>query len=248
MKFHFDQVGRFTAPLHALRDLNDHVHLVFGRATCRATVVDTAHVSLSFVTWIGSSDDMNDESETHATVRISSILTALCLSPDMKDQFTISLDSSESDNMSIYLDGNRTEVSLRLITDHDEEIDIPSYDQALEFHFQTQRIRDVFRELSTIGDTVSFSYSVDDNAVVMITSGDIATAKIRLKPLSVTNPSSLGGVSVSLRYLNSVMKSHPISSRVSISLIEGMPVLVQLRSEDVIISSYIAPKIEDEYD
>jgi len=244
MKFHFDQVGRFIAPLQALRDLNDSLHLVFTRSTCRATVVDTAHVSLSFVTWICSSDDVSDATDIHATVRISSILTALALSSETRDPFTISLESSDSDVMGIMLDGDATEVNLRLLTSDGESIDVPSYDQAFRIQLDSHRVRDVFRELSTIGDTVSFS--VDADEVTMLTVGDIATARIRLKPVSITNPNSIGPISVSLRYLNSVMKSHGISPVILISIVDGMPLRLEIRSDDVGIVSYIAPKIDDD--
>ncbi|MGA1564271.1 MAG: hypothetical protein ACO35C_06650 [Pontimonas sp.] len=235
-------MARFCAPLHALRDLNDAVDLRFAASSCTATVMDSTHVSLSFVSWICSSEDA--AGDVTVSVKLSSLMTGLGLASSPGDGFSISMDSAESDTITLILDEGDTTVNLKLLESDDETMGAPSYDQGLIVKCDTARFRDVCKELSSLGDTVTF-FS-DSKNITLHTSGDIGTAKITLRPYSVSNPQRIGPLSISLRYLNSIMKANSISNHVTLGMVDGMPIQVGLTSPDVSLNCFVAPKIEDE--
>jgi proliferating cell nuclear antigen PCNA len=243
MKITFDRIARFVAPLHALKDLNDSLQIVFGRTSCRAVVMDTAHVSVSFVSWVSMCDGGVDR-DVVVSIRLSNLLTALQLARDSADAFSLELESIESDTMILVMDEGDTTVHLRLMESDTEMMDTPPFENATECVFDTSRFRDVCRELSLLGDTVTFQ--CDGTNLILHASGDIGNAKITLRPISVVNPAVVGPLGISLRYMNSVLKAYTVSSRVIVSFLDSYPVKVQLSSDDVAMESYIAPKIPDE--
>lgn len=241
MKFDFEQIHRFVAPLQCLRELNDSIHLVFQGGRCKATVVDTAHVSLSIASWgyTGSPDTVA------IYLKLSSLVTALGLSSDDKAPFSLVVDSPGSDTMTVVMDDGDTHVNLKLLDGDMDDMDVFPYDQSVKVEFDTWRIKNVCRELSTIGDTVALA-SGPDGHIVLTTTGDIGTARITMRPLVITNPKNQHGVSISLRYLNSIFKSHTISSVTHFSIEQGMPLKVSLLAQDVGLECFVAPKLEDD--
>jgi proliferating cell nuclear antigen len=239
MKFSFDRISRFVAPLHALRDLNDAIHIVFGKASCRAIVMDVSHVSISFVSWECHGVEGED---VVVALKLTNILTALGLARDSGDSFSLELESPDSDTITLIMDDGDTTVQLRLLDSESESMSPPAFEDATSCIFDTTRFREVCKELSLIGDTVSFS--CDGKVLILNTSGDAANAKITLRPITVVNPAQVPSLSISLRYLNSILKGYTVSSRVKISFMESMPVCMVLDSNDVSMETYIAPKME----
>lgn len=241
MKITFDRIARFVAPLYALKDLNDSLQIIFGRTSCRAVVMDTAHVSVSFVSWM-CDGIVNDD--VVVSIRLSNLLTALQLARDSMDSFSLELESVGADTMTLVMDDGDTTVQLRLVDSDLDMMDTPPFDNATECVFDTSRLREVCKELSLLGDTVTFQ--CDGSNLILHASGDIGNAKITLRPISIVNPAVVGPLAVSLRYMNSVLKAYTVSSRVGVSFLDSMPLRVHLASDDVTMESYIAPKIQDD--
>lgn len=239
MKISFARISRFIAPLYALKDLNDALHIVFSKAACRAIVMDVSHVSVSFVSWdcCGTMDN-----DVTVAIKLSNLLTSLGLAKDSSDPFSLELDSIESDTITLRMDDGDTVVQLRLMDDDAESMSPPSFDNAVTCLFDTSRFKDVCKELSSIGDTVTFSS--DGTTLQLQTSGDVANARITLRPISITNHAPFAPLSISLRYLNSILKSYSVSQRVGLSFMENMPLRMALHSDDVRIETFIAPKLD----
>jgi proliferating cell nuclear antigen PCNA len=241
MNITFDKIARFVAPLYALKDLNDSLQIIFGRTSCRAVVMDTAHVSVSFVSWMC---DGGVENDVVVSIRLSNLLTALQLARDSADAFSLELESADSDTVTLVMDEGDTMVQLKLMDSDTEMMNTPPFENATECIFDTSRLREVCKELSLLGDTVTFQ--CDGVNLVLHASGDIGNAKITLRPISVVNPAVVGPLGISLRYMNSVLKASTVSPRVALSFLDGMPLRVHLSSDDVAMESYIAPKIQDD--
>lgn len=243
MKFQFQSINRFLAPLWALRDLNDVLDLTFSDASCTATVLDSTHVSLSFVSWICASSDVSED--VCIAIKLSSLVTALGLASNPQDAFTIEIASADADTITVLLDGGDTTVDLRLLENVAESMSRPGYEDAVSFRFETPRIRDVCKELSSLGDTVTLR--CQDSNLVLQTTGDVGNAKITMRPTQlVHSTASSAPVSVGLRYLNSIMKAYTISSTVVLGLMDGMPLRVSFESPDVKMHCFVAPKLEDD--
>lgn len=246
MQCTFDRINRFTAPLYALKDLNDSLQLVFSKSSetetyCRAIVLDSAHVSVSFVSWLCNLQ--GDRDELTLSVRLQSLLTSLQLAKDANDPCTMSV-SDNLDIVTLSMDGGDTTVDVRLLDADGESLDAPPMDEVCVMSFDTSRFRDVCRELSLLGDTVTFAS--DGTTLTLSTRGDIGNATITLRPASVAAAQTVTGVPISLRYLNSVLKSWTVSPRVTLSIRDAMPLCLSLESDDVSLTCYIAPKLDDD--
>jgi hypothetical protein len=241
MKFSFPRISRFVAPLYALKDLNDALHIVFSKTECRAIVMDVSHVSVSFVAW-DCSGEMDSTNEVTIAIKLSNLLTALGLAKDSGDPFSLDLDSAESDTITLSMDDGDTVVQLRLFDADAETMSPPSFDDAVTCVFDTSRFKDVCKELASIGDTVAFSS--DGTTLQLQTSGDVANARITLRPISITNPAPFEPLSISLRYLNSILKGYTVSQRLGLSFLESMPLRMALHGGDVHMETFIAPKLD----
>jgi len=242
MKYTFEAVNRFTAALYALKDLNDVLQLQMTQSECRAIVLDSAHVSVSFVSW-HCQDDGATENGT-VCIGIQALLTALSMSASSSSPFSIVMDSFDSDTMTVCMDGGDTVVHLRLMDRELETLTAPDFETAMRVVFETARFRDVCRELSLIGDTVTFQS--DGQSLILVTTGNIGNARITLRPEQVVHAAPITPLSISLRYINSVLKSWTVSTHVSLSFVTDMPLCILLESPDVSLKCYIAPKLEEE--
>lgn len=143
---------------------------------------------------------------------------------------------------------------LKLMDIDAEQLGIPDTDYAANIRMPSSEFKRIVTELSTIGDTVNVSVTKD--GIKFSTTGDIGSANITCRQaasvdkqedaivIDLNEPVKLA---FALRYLNSFAKATPLSSVVTLSMSQELPVVIEYRISDMgYLRFYLAPKIEDE--
>ncbi|XP_071723075.1 proliferating cell nuclear antigen-like [Rutidosis leptorrhynchoides] len=167
---------------------------------------------------------------------------------DGGDTVTFMFESPTQDKISDF--------EMKLMDIESEHLGIPEADYHAIVRMPAAEFTRICKDLSSIGDTVVIS--VTKEGVKFSTRGDIGTANVVLrqnitidKPeeaivIEMNEPVSL---TFALRYMNSFTKASPLSSTVTISLSNELPVAVEYKIAEMgYIRFYLAPKIEEDED
>ncbi|KAJ1390318.1 Proliferating cell nuclear antigen, PCNA [Sesbania bispinosa] len=143
---------------------------------------------------------------------------------------------------------------MKLMDIDSEHLGIPEAEYHAIVRMPSSEFARICKDLSSIGDTVVIS--VTKEGVKFSTKGDIGTANIVCrqnttvdKPeeatvIEMNEPVSL---TFALRYMNSFTKATPLSSTVTISLSNELPVVVEYKIAEMgYVRFYLAPKIEED--
>ncbi|KAI8835530.1 proliferating cell nuclear antigen, C-terminal domain-containing protein [Chytridium lagenaria] len=162
------------------------------------------------------------------------------------DTLTLVFDSKKGDRTSEY--------QLKLMTIDSEHLGIPDTEYDANVQMSSAEFQRICRDLSVLGDSVTIDVTKD--GVKFSSSGDVGNGQVYLRnetsidsesetatKIAMTKPVSL---MFALKYLNNFTKATPLSDKVTISMSDEVPVLIEYEVGDVgYVRYYLAPKITD---
>jgi len=249
----FPGKSNFLAPLLAIRELHDDIRLRISPNNIQATVLDSTHVSVTFVNWVCTTEGSLPAGGVDISIKISSLIKAIGLGSSTDDRLTWVIDST--DKMLIEMEGGDVTMELKLFDFDSETMEQPDLTPGATFDIPGSRLAVSVRDLSTIGDTVCIKASVNpqtkEASLIMVTEGDIGRASIAhsearlLQYATDTFPEE--SQSFGLRYLVTILKAatKPQQS-VNISLTKDTPLLIGISNESMCLSYYLAPKFDEQ--
>jgi len=172
-----------------------------------------------------------------------------------KDSMTISATSNEEVNLSFEnpAGDQASNFQLKLMTVDEEHLGIPETDYKCKVTMPSSEFGRITRDLKEIGESVTISAT--KNGVQFKCSGDIGNAEMLLKHNEAAENEKSIKIEMeepieqqfALRYLCSFAKSSALSSQVTLSFSDDVPLQVAFQMDDLgSIKYYLAPKIEDE--
>ncbi|RDY09238.1 Proliferating cell nuclear antigen [Mucuna pruriens] len=178
---------------------------------------------------------------------------------DGSDTVTFMFESPTQDKISDF--------EMKLMDIDSEHLGIPEAEYHAIVKMPSAEFARICKDLSSIGDTVMLIsdgvvgyvevvISVTKEGVKFSTKGDIGTANIVCRQnTSVDKPEEATVIEMNepvsltfaLRYMNSFTKATPLSSSVTVSLSNELPVVVEYKIAEMgYVRFYLAPKIEEE--
>ncbi|KNC51754.1 proliferating cell nuclear antigen [Thecamonas trahens ATCC 50062] len=154
-------------------------------------------------------------------------------------------------------DGSKvSDWQLRGLDIDSERLGIPSTDYSSVVTMPSAEFARICRDLSVIGDTVVITTTKE--GVTFASKGELGTGKIALRQsAAIDDDADSPGVSIelqepvsqsfALRYLSFFTKATPLAPTVTISMSNGVPLVVEYPVGDMgHIRFYLAPKVEDD--
>lgn len=251
----FPSKSQFIAPLLAIRELHDDIRLRISPNNIQATVLDTTHVSVTYVNWVCTVDGQLPEGGLDISLKISSLIKAIGLGSSTDDRLEWVLGDLDSDTMRAEMEGGDVVMELKLYDFDAEMIDQPTITPGATLDIPGSRLSVSIKDLATIGDTVSMQPVVNaqsgESKLTLITQGDVGKASITHSEVSLLQytvdgfpdqPQSFG-----LRYLVTIMKAATKPQQtVNLSFTKDMPLLISISNEAMSLSFYLAPKFEED--
>ncbi|KAI3382897.1 hypothetical protein SNEBB_003578 [Seison nebaliae] len=166
--------------------------------------------------------------------------------PDDADKLTFLFEQTDHDKSS--------EFEMKLMELEAYQLTIPEQDYACIINMPSGEFSRICRDLAMFGDSIKVVCTKD--GVRFSASGDIGNGSIKISESSGTADKPDDAIKIelnssvsldfSLKYLSLFSKAQPISSRVSLSISENAPLVVEYEiSEMGYIRYYLAPKIDD---
>jgi proliferating cell nuclear antigen PCNA len=252
----FGSKTEFISPLVAIKDLHDDLRLVVSPNKINANILDTTHVSVTYVEWQCETDGHIPETGLEISLKISSLLKAVSLGSSTSDTLEFAIDQA-NDSMIVSMDNGDVTISLKLYDFDTDMIQQPELRPGITFDVPGSRFGVIVRDLATIGDTVSMVPKYDaqsgGSSLTLQTEGDVGKATITLTDVSavqyIVDQFPEGAQSYSLRYLVTILKaaSKP-QQTVSISFTRDMPLLLHIATGGMSLSFYLAPKFDSDED
>jgi len=142
---------------------------------------------------------------------------------------------------------------LKLFDIDGEHLGIPDTDYSCTVKMPSSEFSKICRDLTVLGDAVKISAS--KAGVQFEAKGDIGSGEMLFKQNQDTNDEKGVSVDISedvsqsfaLRYLSSFSKAQVLSSQVTLSMSDGVPLMVEYGISDLgSIRFFLAPKVEDD--
>ncbi|XP_058754904.1 proliferating cell nuclear antigen-like [Vicia villosa] len=167
-------------------------------------------------------------------------------------------DGSDIDTVTFMFESPRqdkiSDFTMKLMDIDSEHLGIPEAEYHAIVRMPSAEFARVCKDLSTIGDSVVITVSKE--GVKFSTKGDIGSANIvcrgntgvdKAEEAIVIEMNEPVALRFGLRYMNSFTKATPLSSSVTISLSNEMPVVVEYKIAEMgYVRFYLAPKIEED--
>lgn len=169
---------------------------------------------------------------------------------DDADAVTFIFESPKQDRVSDY--------EMKLMNLDTEHLGIPDTEYACVIKMPSGEFSRICRDLSVLGDSVIICCTKD--GVRFSAKGDLGNGNIKLAQSAnvdkeeeavVVDMREAVTLTFSLRYLNFFTKAAPLSTQVSLSMSEDVPLMVEYKINDKdgdskgYVRYYLAPKIED---
>jgi proliferating cell nuclear antigen len=149
-----------------------------------------------------------------------------------------------------------SDFEMKLMNIESEHLGIPDTEYQCVIRMPSTEFQRICRDLSIIGDTCVISGKKE--GVKFGVSGDLGTGNIILKPTTAVDRAEDAVViemeeevelTFALRYLNFFTKATPLSSTVTLSMVPGLPMVVEYDIENFgYLRFYLAPKIDGDDD
>ncbi|KAJ9064422.1 proliferating cell nuclear antigen [Entomophthora muscae] len=242
----------------ALKELVNEANFDCNDSGIQLQAMDQSHVAL--VSLLLRADGFDPyRCDRHLTLGISLVsLTKILKCSGNDDYITIKADDAgETLNLTFgsQKEDRISEFDLKLMSIDSDHLGIPDtkYDTVITMS-STEFMR-ICRDLSTISDSVTLD--VSKGGIRFSTSGEHGNGSVFIKPGSSVdeddsstttircgNPVSL---KFALKYLLNFTKATPLSSTVTLSILENVPILVEYPIGDMgYLQFYLAPKIDEE--
>lgn len=145
-----------------------------------------------------------------------------------------------------------SDFEMKLMNIESEHLGIPDTEYQCVIRMPAGEFQRICRDLSIIGDTCVISGK--KTGVKFGVSGDLGTGNIELKPSGDVDKAEDSIVieleeevelTFALRYLNFFTKATPLSGTVTLSMVPGLPMVVEYEIENFgYLRFYLAPKID----
>jgi proliferating cell nuclear antigen PCNA len=236
MKIHIEDSSRFATVLAVCKEFHEYITFDIHNNSLKATILDSTHVS---VTILEISVIVEDIERSTINIRTDDIAKTVSLA-----QGGSVIMEPREDRLLITLNDSKVQAHLRLFDVDVEDMSIDGYEPECICTLASQTFFGVVKDLSTFGDTVSMNTNKESNTLRISTTGDVGTFHIDV-------PASIQGdmppvLSFAMRYINSLSKASKLCSDVRLSLGDNMPMRVCIESDDITITFFLAPKIEDD--
>lgn len=240
----------------AIRDLVNEANFDVSSTGMQLQAMDTSHVSLVALLLKGSEfDHYRCDRSLSLGLNLASLTKVLKCSAnddivtlkaaDDGDKLTFVFESTNQDRIS--------EFDLKLMDIDSEQLGIPDAKYSSVIEMPSGEFQRIMRDMGTIGDSITINCSKE--AVKFAATGDIGEANVTIRQnsnvdseddavtISLSEPVSLN---FAVRYLNMFTRATPLSSRVTLSLQQDKPLVVEYKIDEVgYIRFYLAPKIDD---
>lgn len=147
-----------------------------------------------------------------------------------------------------------SDYEMKLMNLDQEHLGIPETEFSCIIRMPSGEFARICRDLSQFGDSMNIACTKD--GVRFATSGDIGSANVKLAQtnnfdkeeesvcIEMQEPVTLN---FACQYLNSFTKATPLSNRVTLSMSDNVPLVVEYEIPDLgHLKFYLAPKIEDD--
>lgn len=243
----------------SIGDLATDVNLEFSAGGMSVSAMDSSHVCLfEFLLPPGQAEKYTVAHNQSVGVNVHNLLKVFrCAGSNDSVELRVP-ETAASDEIEVLFESPSEDKSssfvLKLMDLDVERLETPDVQYEAVVTMGSVELQRIFRNLSSIGDTVDISAS--GGRVEFSTNGDLGRARVALvdsetdEGKAVTEIRCEGSVgnTFALRYMNSFTKATPLSTNVKISMIKDQPVRVQysLDDGDGFVRFYLAPKISDE--
>ncbi|KAI9318412.1 proliferating cell nuclear antigen [Dichotomocladium elegans] len=166
---------------------------------------------------------------------------------DNGDVLSLVFESKDSDKIGEY--------DLKLMDIDSEHLGIPETTYDAVVTMSSARFQEIVRDLQAMNDSVTIECTKE--GIKFGNEGEVAKSSVTLKANTMIDNEEDATVielqqtvcmTFSIKYLVNFSKATPLSSRVSLSMSNDVPLLVEYKLEDLgYIRYYLAPKIGDEH-
>jgi len=168
----------------------------------------------------------------------------------------------ESDSLVLLFENEnqdrQSEYEMKLMDLDAEHLGIPDQDYACVVKMPAGEFQRICRDLSQMGD--SLSIVATKNGIEFSTKGDMGSGKVRLAQTANADNKDEAvsidlkepvNITFAVKYLNNFTKATPLSSQVTLSMSNDVPIVVEYHigndeAELGYIRYYLAPKIDEE--
>jgi proliferating cell nuclear antigen PCNA len=236
MKIYIHDSTRFATALAVCKEFHEYMTFTVAGDYLKATILDSTHVSVTTIDIKVTSEDVQQ-----GTLSIRSDDMAKTIA--MAHGGPVILEPKQ-DTLLVSLNEKKIEAHLRLFDIDVEDMSIDGYEPECTCTMQTQDFFGVIKDLSTFGDTVSMKTEKNDGTLRLSTSGDVGTFHVDV-PASIDG-TNVPRLSFATRYINSLAKGSKLDGTVRVAFGEDMPVRIRIASEDITITFFLAPKLEED--
>ncbi|KAN0023270.1 hypothetical protein ACTFIV_009401 [Dictyostelium citrinum] len=243
--------------LESIKDLVESANFDCSPEGISLQAMDGTHVTLINLVL------RNEGFETYNCDRSLSLgLSLVSLSKILKcagndDTLTIKARDNESDTVTFVFESPKndrvSDFEIKLIDIKNEQYSIRKSDYSAVIKMPSAELQRICRDLSIIGEIVTIS--ANKEGVKFSVSGDSGSGNITIKPTSDSDvPADQATVieskepvvlNFALKFLSNFTKATPLSPMVTLSMSEGIPVVVEYKIEDLgFLGFFLAPKIE----
>lgn len=246
--------------LDAIKDLLNEATFECSDAGLQLQAMDNSHVSLvSMHLKADSFDEYRCDRNQCMGMNLSSLSKILkCSSND--DAITIKAQDS-ADIVSFIFESKKgdrvSDFDMKLMSIDSEHLGIPNTEYSCIIQMSSSEFARIVRDLGQFGDSIMIECS--KRAVTFSCAGDVGTGKVKLKPgegtdlvkIEMDDPASIVNLTFAARYLTSFAKASGLSERVTLSMSEDVPLVVEFKVATNVnddygyIRYYLAPKITD---
>lgn len=253
-----EQASTLKKTLDAVKELVTDANFDCNDSGIALQAMDNSHVALvALMLRSGAFQPYRCDQALSLGINLTSLSKILkCANND--DQVTIKADSGV-DNISLLFEskkGDRTsEYDLKLMDIDSEHMGIPDtpYDSVVKM--SSTEFQRICRDLSVLSESIIIDVTKD--GIKFSASGDLGNGSIFIKngasidddddnstSIDLSSPVSL---TFALKYLVQFTKATPLSSVVSLSMSDSIPLLIEYKVSDVgHIRYYLAPKISED--
>ena len=166
---------------------------------------------------------------------------------DDSDICTFVFESQKSDKIS--------EFEFKLMDIDAEQMGIPDQKHLATVTMSSKEFRTIIADISQLGDTCFIAVSKE--GIQFSVSGDMGTANVTVRQTTAVDEKNEGGckvemtspvrLSFAVRYLSNFTKATPLSEKVTLSLSDDNPLVVEYVMQGVgDVKYYLAPKLDEE--
>lgn len=239
----------------AIKDLCKEVNFDVSSSGLSMQSMDTSHVCLvSFCLMASGFERFACEEQITLGVNLEHLSRVLKCA-DADDSITLRSLGSGSDTLSVLIeseDGGRiSNADMKLMSIDCDLLEVPEQQSSVQVLLAASRYQRIMRDLSTFGDALQISSSAaEEEGVRFGVSGDIGVLTMDIRKQQEDESVEAAGevrMSFALRYMSSFSKAAPLSPRVRLDLVQGMPIRVGYDiGTDGWLKFFLAPKLAEE--